>query len=274
MPVHDVRNSDTAASAEKEVLMFNVLPLSSSKISPKTMKKALVILAAATIGTSSLIAQDETGVRFGMKLSPNLGFVNPDTRGYTSSGTNAGYTFGLMAEFPIGTSGNYQFATGMNLNNVSGAWKETYTYAEDVTGPTRTRDLETNVKLRYIELPLTIKMMTNEIGYMRYFGQVGFGNAVNIRAKSDIIVPTIAGTRTDGTAIVTEFTELENEDIQDDINIYKASLIVAAGMEYNFSGNTSLLVAVTYNNGFTDILKSKDVKAMANYLELTVGIFF
>jgi predicted porin len=179
-----------------------------------------------------------------------------------------------MAEFPIGTSGNYQFATGMNLNNVSGAWKETYTYAEDVTGPTRTRDLETNVKLRYIELPLTIKMMTNEIGYMRYFGQVGFGNAVNIRAKSDIIVPTIAGTRTDGTAIVTEFTELENEDIQDDINIYKASLIVAAGMEYNFSGNTSLLVAVTYNNGFTDILKSKDVKAMANYLELTVGIFF
>ena len=45
-------------------------------------------------------------------------------------------------------------------------------------------------------------------------------------------------------------------------------------MEYNFSGNTSLLVAVTYNNGFTDILKSKDVKAMANYLELTVGIFF
>jgi opacity protein-like surface antigen len=97
---------------------------------------------------------------------------------------------------------------------------------------------------------------------------------LNIRAKSDIIVPTIAGTRTDGTAIVTEFTELENEDIQDDIKIYKASLIVAAGMEYNFSGNTSLLVAVTYNNGFTDILKSKDVKAMANYLELTVGIFF
>ena len=243
------------------------------------MKKALVILVAATIGTSSLIAQDETGVRFGMKLSPNLGFVNPDTRGYTSNGTNAGYTFGLMAEFPIGTSGNYQFATGLNLNNVSGAWKETYPYADNLSGPPRTRDLETNVKLRYIELPLTIKMMTNEIGYMRYFGQVGFGNAVNIRAKADIIEPTIipatiAGTRPDEAPIVTEFTELENEDIQDDINIYKASLIVAAGMEYNFSGNTSLLVAVTYNNGFTDILKSKDVKAMANYLELTVGIFF
>jgi predicted porin len=254
--------------------MVQRLTFEQQQFSPKTMKKALVILVAATVGTTSLIAQDETGVRFGMKLSPNLGFVNPDTRGYSSSGSNAGYTFGLMAEFPIGTSGNYQFATGLNLNNVSGAWKETYTYAEDVTGPTRTRDLETNVKLRYIELPLTIKMMTNEIGYMRYFGQVGFGNAVNIRAKADIIVPTIAGTRTDGTAIVTEFTELENEDMQDNISPYKASLIVAAGMEYNFSGNTSLLVAVTYNNGFTDILKTDDIKAMANYLELTVGIFF
>jgi opacity protein-like surface antigen len=243
------------------------------------MKKALVILVAATIGTTPLIAQDETGVRFGMKLSPNLGFVNPDTRGYSSSGANAGYTFGLMAEFPIGTSGNYQFATGLNLNNVSGAWNETFTYADNLSGPSRTRDLETNVKLRYIELPLTIKMMTNEIGYMRYFGQVGFGNAVNIRAKADfieptIVDPTIAGTRPDRAPIVTEFTEVENEDVQDDINPYKASLIVAAGMEYNFSGNTSLLVAVTYNNGFTDILKTDDVKAMANYLELTVGIFF
>ncbi len=274
MPVHDVRNSETAASAEKEVLMFNVLPLSSRKISPKTMKKALVILVAATIGATPLIAQDETGVRFGLKLSPNLGFVNPDTKGFDSGGANAGYTFGLMAEFPIGTTGNYRFATGLNLNNISGAWTQDYSYVDNVNGPLRTRELETNAKLRYIELPVTIKMMTNEIGYIRYFGQVGFGNAVNIRAKADIVVPVVAGTLTDGSPIITEFTEEEDEDIQDDINPYKASLIVAAGMEYNFSGNTSLLVAVTYNNGFTDILKSDDVKAMANYLELTVGIFF
>jgi len=254
--------------------MVNALHLDSRKMSHKTMKKALVILVAATIGTIPLNAQDDAGVRFGLKLSPNLGFVNPDTKGLESNGAGAGYTFGLMAEFPIGTTGNYRFATGLYLNTMSGQWKQEYKYVDNVSGPVRTKELESDMKLRYIELPLTIKMMTNEIGYMRYFGQVGFGNAFNLRAKSDVVQPVVAGALADGTPIVTEFVESEDEDVQDDINPYKASLIVAAGLEYNFSGNTSLLVGITYNNGFTDILKTDDAKAFANYLELTVGVFF
>ncbi|MBK8498800.1 MAG: outer membrane beta-barrel protein [Flavobacteriales bacterium] len=134
--------------------------------------------------------------------------------------------------------------------------------------------LETDVKLQYVEVPLTVKLMTNEIGYMRYYGQIGFGNAFNIRAKSDQVVAKIDGTRADGQPIVSEFTELSDEDLQDDIMLYKVSLVVGAGMEYNFSGNTSLLVGITYNNGFTNILDIEGAKAKAHYIELTTGVFF
>lgn len=237
-----------------------------------TMNKAFALLTAALLGTVSASAQD--GVRFGLKLSPNMGWIRSDTKGFESSGSALGFTFGLLTEFPIGASGNYRFATGLNLNNTAGKWKNTFSYQDAINGPMKTTDLETTAKLQYIELPLTVKLMTNEIGYMRYFAQVGFGNAVNIRARADQKLPTYDQSG----AYVTGFTEEKGEDISDNVALYRASLIVGAGMEYNFSGNTSLLVGVTYNNGFTNVLNvkvdDKKVKAVSNYLELTLGVFF
>ncbi len=242
------------------------------------MKKALATLAATLIGCLTLSAQDPEGVRFGLKLSPNTSWIKPDTRGLSSDGNNLGYTFGLMAEFPVGTTGNYRFATGLNLNYIGGKWSQDYTYFEALGAPEKTTKLETDATLGYIELPLTMKMMTNEIGYMRYYGQVGIGMAFNIRAKADITYPVFYAPP--GEAFVERFDIIEDEDIQDRINFFKASLIVGGGMEYNFSGNTSMLVGITYNNGFLNVLKDVEVgdgkkaKAFANYIELTLGIFF
>ena len=246
-------------------------------MSPKTMKKALVILATVMVATPLLHAQDDVSVRFGLKLSPNLSMLRSETKGLKSAGNTFGYTFGLMAEFPIGASGNYRFATGLNLNNVGGKSSQDFSYLSAINGPILSRELETTYKLQYIELPLTVKLMTNEIGYMRYFAQVGFGASFNIRAKADRVVPQYFASPAD--AFVETFIEEENENIQDDINLFRAALIVGAGAEYNFSGNTSLLFGITYNNGFTNIANfdvdvDKKAKLLNNYLELTVGVFF
>lgn len=240
------------------------------------MKKPTALLAILTIASLSLRAQDDVGVRFGLKLSPNMGFVKPETKTLKSNGAGLGYTFGLMMEFPIGGTGNYRFATGLNLNNIKGKWKQDFEYVASAspTDPVLVKELETDVALQYIELPLTVKLMTNEIGYMRYFAVVGAGNAFNVKAKSDQVVARVDGTRADGRPIVSTFNTLDGESIQDDIALYKASLIVGAGFEYNFSGNTALMVGVTYNNGFTNILSTDDSKAKAHYLELSLGVFF
>ena len=234
------------------------------------MKKAIALISAAVISCATLVAQDNGGVRFGVKFSPNMGFVKPDSKSLKANGAGFGYSFGLMTEFPIGTAGSYRFATGLFLNNIVGKWKQEFSYVDAINGPTKMRDLETKVKLQYIELPLTLKLMTNEIGYMRYYAQIGAGNAFAIRAKADNVVPKLDQSG----FYVTEFTEQTDEDILSDMAIYKASLIVGAGMEYNFSGNTSLLVGVTYNNGFTNILSTEGLKAKAHYVELTAGVFF
>jgi opacity protein-like surface antigen len=224
------------------------------------MKKALLIVIALVMIAPAALAQDDPGVRFGLKLAPNMSWQRPDTKGIDSDGSKFGYTFGLNVEFPVGANGNYRFGTGLMLNNVGGKLKQEYSYV-DTSGTTLSKELTQDIKLRYIEVPLTMKLLTNEIGYIRYFGLIGFGAAFNIRAKGDYDVPV-----PDANGSIVGFATLEDEDIKDDVQAFKASLIVGAGMEYNFSGNTAVQIGITYNG--------KTAKSFQDYLELNLGIFF
>ena len=149
------------------------------------MKKVYVTLLALLFGVPTIFAQTDNTVRLGIKFAPNLSWIRSDTKGLESDGTLIGYSFGLMTEFPFGSNGNYRFATGLFLNNIGGKSKQTYTTAADTSGLTSDILNTSKVKLRYIELPVTMKLMTNEIGYMRYYGQLGVDLGANIRAKSD-----------------------------------------------------------------------------------------
>ncbi len=228
------------------------------------MKKVPAILCLLALTASGVQAQEKS-FRFGIKVAPNLGFIKTDTKEFKSDGSRLGYTFGLMGDFMLGGNQNYAFATGLFLNNVGG--KTTY--------PVLGQNLSTESKYQYIELPLTLKLKTNEIGYMTYFGQIGFGTAFNISAKSDFDVYDAVSKKT---------TRITDEDIMKNTQLFKASLIIGAGLEFNFSGSTSAMVGVTYNNGFTNILKDQEIadaqgnkttlKAKQNYLELSLGVFF
>ncbi|MBK8583734.1 MAG: PorT family protein [Flavobacteriales bacterium] len=227
------------------------------------MKKVSAILAILVLAVTSLQAQDQKSFRFGIKVAPNFGFIKPDTKELKSDGAKLGFTFGLMGDFVLGDNRNYAFSTGLFLNNVGG--KTTY--------PASGQNLSTETRYQYIEVPITMKLMTNEIGYMTYFGQIGFGTAFNIAAKSDY----------DGFDSTGKIVRYTDEDILSNTALFKASLIVGGGLEYNFSGNTSAMLGITWNNGFTNILKDqkttvdgqeKELKAKQNYLELSLGVFF
>jgi hypothetical protein len=235
------------------------------------MKKVLPILALLVLAAPALLAQDAVTTRFGIKASPNLSWTRSDTKNLSSDGNRLGYSLGLMAEFPLGPTGNYRFATGLHYTGIGGS--STYGYGRDLAPDTAVvrRDM---YKLRYLELPLTIKMMTNEIGYMRYYGQLGVSAGVNIRARQDF--ETI--TTRNGVVTTVQDTDI---DIADDTKLFRAGLVIGGGMEYNFSGQTSLLVGITYNSSignFLDLDKLPgglaDPKLLADYLELTLGIFF
>lgn len=238
-------------------------------------------LACVTLLVPSLLCaqvEDVDDIRFGLKFSPNLSWINPDMQGVDQNGSQFGFTFGLITELPVG-SGNYAFGTGINLVNIGGSiqYPAEYSYADpnDTTNQlTASVNLNNKYALQYISLPLTMKLKTNEIGYITYFGQVGFDLGFNIRAKADVDEFEL-----DGENVARVSTEVDR-DVLDEIKFFRTALVVGAGIEYNFSGPTSLLVGVQYNSGFSniadrvDLLPEKKTKLLANHLELTLGIYF
>jgi hypothetical protein len=225
------------------------------------MKKTalvLVLTIIALVGNQNLFASD---IRLGLKASPSLAWFKPDTDGYNSEGIRPGFSYGLITEFALAE--HYSFATGAHVTYLGG--KLSYPWIEGNDSGEKTR----TYRLQNLEIPLTIKMKTREIGYNTYFALFGFGSSLNLSAKAN-------------DKFITQNTSIEQSsvDIKSDIPFLRVSLIMGLGVEYSLGGNTSISAGLTFNNGFTNILKGENPvnnrkqNAKANFLELSVGLLF
>ena len=227
-------------------------------------------------------------VRFGLQFSPNISWLKANSDGYESNGNKIGFGYGLSVEYFINK--NYLLSSGINLLYAGGDLK----YKGTTSGLLRTysADVEQTYNLRYIELPLTLKLRTNEIGYFTYYGQFGIKAGFNYRANSkstysyDDFVSPITQTHSD-----------RENDAKGDINFMNMALVIGVGAEYNISGNTTMFLGLTFNNGFINQLDTKEhlldnsgeavidnngdpiytekgASANLNYLALNIGVYF
>lgn len=208
--------------------------------------------------------------RFGVKAAPNLAWMAPDSKDYDNEGAQPGFSWGFLADITL--TDNYFVKTGFSVDYLNG--KLSYPHQEildEVAGTYTQGSLFRKYNLRYLEIPVTLKMRTNQFGNTAFFGEIGFGTSFNLKARAkDEFVPN------DGTP------PLESENnIKDDIKLVKGSLIVGAGIEYFLNESNSLVGSVTYNNGLTNILNGNNAvdteekqRAIINYFQLNVGILF
>lgn len=205
-------------------------------------KISLFVLAFVVAVSSIVNAQSDNDSKFnfGLKLSPTIAWFKAEGNGLKGAGSKIGFAYGLIAD--INFAKNYCFETGIDVTYRGGKTK----YSPPIFGDEGT----TSSTLQYVELPLTLKLKTNEIGYMTYFGRVGFAPGINIRATSG------------------------GESAKSAFQPINLSLLVGLGAQYSLGGKTALLVGLTYNNGFVDILKSNDSKIMSSYIALDLGIMF
>lgn len=207
------------------------------------------------------ISQEKPFV-FGIRVAPNIGWMKPDSQGYENQGSDVGFSWGFLAEFHL--MENYAINTGFNISYLNA----TLEYEETVNGVDGL--LNRGYRLKYVEIPMTLKMRTNEFNGITYFGMIGFGAGFKLSAKAkDKFVPE-GGAQED----------LEN-DISDDIKSVRASLILGVGLEYPMGGDTKILGGLNFNNGINDILSNQNTfdpsinhKAINNYFELYFAVLF
>ncbi len=271
------------------------------------IKKSCSIILFFVFATA-VIAQEgekQPKFRFGLKVSPSVAWLGPDKTKFNdlnveNGGAKMKFGYGLITEFIIAK--NYSFLTGVEVTYLGGSinYKDANKVNYQLNDSTALFLSSRAFKQQYITIPLALKLKTNEIGYMTYFGQIGVDLSFQIKGRANDKGTLYYKANPDTTAFSVQGAEYNAEDV----NIYKqtgvfgflrVALNVGAGVEWNIAGNTSLLFAVNYNNGFTNFFKKADTikdktnlpvndnkdtadpleqKASSNYVSLTVGVLF
>jgi hypothetical protein len=198
------------------------------------MKKILLTVAALAVAPAAF-AQ----VEIGLKISPSIAYLRPDSPSGTSfSSENSKFSFGggVFMDYFFGE--NYAFNTGLFLTGKGG----TISYNEQAsTGPGVTR-VEQKIAMQYLELPLTIKLFTNEVmPDTRVYFQVGGSLAVPVQVR-------INGEK--------YYTDAYNNNSQTKAGKHvldiDANIIGGAGVEYQLGQSTKLLAGISYHHGLVD----------------------
>ena len=231
------------------------------------MKRMLATLSLLVM-TLTTFAQGDQNFHFGLKAAPSLAWLKSNTKGYDSNGSKFGFTYGLITDFNFAS--RYAFATGIDITYRGGKFKTVDNLKTVFLNEDSVVSTSSSYTLQYIEIPLTLKLKTNEIGSLTYFLQVGVAPGVNIRSRKSFTSntqTTIAGVQHN------KPDSGDKIDIMKDINIFNLSMIIGGGLEYTLSGQTVLLGGIQFNNGFLDVFDGSP-KVNSNYLALTLGILF
>lgn len=208
----------------------------------------------------------------GFTVVPQLSWAGAGDNTIQSGGARGGFAYGLMADYNF--TSNYAFGTGIyhkligaNVNYLTDSVAfnslksgNNLLYFSSVTS--------VNYKLQYVEIPVSIELKTNQIGYFTYFGQLGVAPSVNISAKGNLIES--------GNSIL---VAIPNANFNSDVRLFNLGILISAGAIYQLSGNTSLMASLQFNNGVIDFTNdvpnsTNDSRAVLRSLGLNLGIGF
>jgi len=233
------------------------------------MKKLIATLFVLALACSpvAMYGQGKLPMKLGLKIAPNIGWMSPGTKGYTSDGARFGGTVGFIGDFYFAE--NYAFSTGANFQFING--KLNYEDSIPVDDHNNFADGEVLRKynMLYLEIPVMIKMKTNKFGRISYFGQIGLGTGFRIKAKVRDHVEPLSGAAVD-----------QQYEYNYGTTLIREAIIVGIGCEYHIDESSRIMVGVSYSNSLNNILTGTNnkthlnEKSQLNFAELNIGFLF
>lgn len=235
-----------------------------------------LILAFALFSYTLTFAQDG-GVRLGIQASPTFTWLASEDNTINSNGLRVGFKLGPIGEFyfrenyAIISGINLAFSTGGTLTHQIGGnlLPETATGSNTAGLDEIPAGSDITYKIQAVEIPLGVKLRTNQIGYLRYYAEIPFIIGIKTQARGDI----------SGTGL-----ETKKENISGDMNLLNVSWGIGGGVEYEISESTSIVGGLTFQGGFLDLTKNngiqtpgntpEDSKVIMNALNLKLGVMF
>lgn len=212
------------------------------------MKKIVFSLGLIMIVLSSGMAQDANSIRLSFVVEPQFSWLRPDVDGVESRGSLGGYNFGIVLDRFFAE--NYAFSTGLTINSTGGKLK--YSDVENADIPEQFLG-DKDYKLRYLEIPLGLKLRSNDFRRFNIYGRFGLTPQINIEAKDD-----------------------NDNNINDQIRMFDLGYHLGGGLEYSVGGSNAFMFGLVYHNGFLDVTDESyfDDKTTLSRLVFEIGFIF
>ncbi|GAA4493866.1 hypothetical protein GCM10023172_02990 [Hymenobacter ginsengisoli] len=201
------------------------------------MKKLFLTLAALAVAPAAF-AQ----VEIGLKVSPSISYLRTSSTSATSfQSESSKFSFGggIFMDYFFGE--NYAFNTGLFLTGKGGTISYLDRNPLSMSQLPGTR-VEQKIAIQYLELPLTLKLFTNEVApATRIYFQVGGSLAVPVQS------------RINGEKYYTDPYDNNNQtSASSHVLPVDANLIGAVGAEYQLGKSTKFLAGLSYHHGLVD----------------------
>ena len=216
---------------------------------------ALVILLAAASQSVTINAQQSIG--FGVHANPLIGWFRSDNSSVPGKGANAGFNFGASVYKYF--SDNYALSAGINLVNAGGSLSYSDTTILNLKNNKRIKafpksKLVYNVK--YLALPVGLKLRTNEIGYISIFTDIGLDPKFIIGGKVE--VPS---------------QDIGKENARKELKTMGLGYHAIGGIEYSLGGTSSVVLGINFDNNFTNIMKKHSNRQSAKITHKMFGLY-
>ena len=250
------------------------------------MKKSILLFASILCLSASnrLSAQDTKQFSFGFKVSPNFSWVKVVDGPMENNGLGLGFSYGLTGDYNLLNSPNYWLNAELMVSSVPSSTKFTSDLKGSSNNSATYKEVTFDYKNQYFQIPISFKLKTDQIEKLKYYFQFGLGMSFGVSNRlTTTSNPSIYGNSglTNHDPNDTRYSEYDFDgkgetylSFKDDINSFRSSLIVGAGVEYNLSGNMNLVAGLKFDNGFSDVFADDRINARNNFLSLQVGITF
>jgi len=215
------------------------------------------ILAISIILTAMIPARSQSPVRFSVHVDPQFAWFHSDDENVVPNGSIFHLQAGLQMDYFFAE--NYAFALGVAINNLGG----NLIYNDSTEFSTKGGPVQVvpgqNVKqnLQYIDIPVGLKLKTEELGYATFFFQLGFNPMINVNAK--------------GTS---DAASMDKDDIRENINLFCLGYHAGVGVEYKLGGNTAVIGGIRWTSGLTDVTDNDRTNVKLNAISIHLGILF
>ena len=226
----------------------------------KCLKISFLTTVFILFAGRNIIAQ-EKNIRFGVFADPVISWFSSDTKETQNDGARAGINFGFT--FNKYFDKNYSFSTGLSLLNAGGRLTGADTVEMVFNNfTTKVAPGESMIyRIQYLCIPLGLKFESDQIGYTRFFVDLGLDAKVVLSGKVDI--PS---------------QEIEKEAAADELNLFNFGYHLMAGVEYSLGGNTGMVFGLGYENNFLDVTNDLNDQATDrikhNIIRFRIGVNF